>query len=102
MNNKKAVLEQFGLPYEKDKPLIAIVSRLVEQKGFDLLGPVCEELKGLDAQFIILGTGAKQYEDMFSYLSNTSSNIRAKIEFSVQLGNLMYAGADMFLMPSNV
>ena len=102
--NKKAVLKEFGLPYEegyeKDKPLIAVVSRLVEQKGFDLFGPVCEELKGLYANFVILGTGAQHYEDMFRYLSNTSSNIRAKLEFSAELGNLMYAGADMFLMPS--
>ena len=76
------------------------VGRLVEQKGFDLFGPVCEELKGLNAQFIILGTGAQHYEDMFRYLSGTSSNIRARIEFSTTLSNLMYAGADMFLMPS--
>ena len=99
-DNKKAVLKEFGLPYVEDKPLIAVVSRLVEQKGFDLFGPVCEELKTLDAQFIILGTGAQHYEDMFRYLSATSENIRARIEFSAQLGNLMYAGADMFLMPS--
>ncbi len=102
--NKRAVLKEFGLPYEegyeKDKPLIAVVSRLVEQKGFDLFGPVCEELKGLYANFVVLGTGAQHYEDMFRYLSNTSSNIRAKLEFSAELGNLMYAGADMFLMPS--
>lgn len=98
--NKKAVLEKFGLPYVEGKPLIAVVSRLVEQKGFDLFSPVCEELKALDAQFIILGTGAKHYEDMLRYLNITSTNIRAKIEFSAQLSNLMYAGADMFLMPS--
>ena len=102
--NKKAVLKEFGLPYdegyEKDKPLIAVVSRLVEQKGFDLFGPVCEEMKGLYANFVVLGTGAQHYEDMFRYLSSTSSNIRAKLEFSAELGNLMYAGADMFLMPS--
>ena len=102
--NKKAVLKEFGLPYdegyEKGKPLIAVVSRLVEQKGFDLFGPVCEEMKGLYANFVVLGTGAQHYEDMFRYLSSTSSNIRAKLEFSAELGNLMYAGADMFLMPS--
>lgn len=97
---KKAVLEKFGLPFEEDKPLIAVVSRLVEQKGFDLFGPVCEEMKKLDAQFIILGTGAQYYEDMFKYLNDSSTNIRAKLEFSAELSNLMYAGADMFLMPS--
>lgn len=97
---KKAVLKEFGLPYKKDKPLIAVVSRLVDQKGFDLFGPVCEELKQLDAQFVLLGTGAEYYEDMFKYLSESSSNIRARLEFSAELSNLMYAGADMFLMPS--
>lgn len=98
--SKKAVLKEFGLPYEKDKPLIAVVSRLVEQKGFDLFGSVTEQMKELDANFIILGTGAKHYEDMFKYLNDSSSNIKAKIEFSAELSNLMYAGADMFLMPS--
>lgn len=98
--DKKAVLEEFGLTYKKDRPLIAVVSRLVEQKGFDLFGPVCEELKNLDADFIILGTGAEYYEDMLRYLNDTSSNIRAKIDFCASLSNKMYAGADMFLMPS--
>ena len=98
--NKKAVLKEFGLPYYEGKPLIAIVSRLVEQKGFELFGPVCEQLKYLDAQFVVLGTGAHHYEDMFRYLNGTSDNIRARIEFKAELSNLMYAGADMFLMPS--
>ncbi len=98
--NKKAVLEEFGMPYYEGQPLIAIVSRLVEQKGFDLFHPVCEQLKSLDAKFIILGTGAQQYEDLFRYLNETSSNIRARIEFAASLSQKIYAGADMFLMPS--
>lgn len=98
--NKKSLLEAFGLPYEKGKPVIGVVSRLVEQKGFELFGPVCEQMKNLDAQFVILGTGAPHYEDMFRYLNGTSSNIRARLEFSAQLSNLVYAGCDMFLMPS--
>ncbi len=98
--NKKEILKEFGLEYYPEKPLIAIISRLVEQKGFDLIGPVCERLKNLDAQFIVLGTGAYKYEDMFRYLSGTSSNIRAKIEFGAHLSHKIYAGSDMFLMPS--
>ena len=98
--NKKEILKEFGLEYNPEKPLIAIISRLVEQKGFDLIGPVCERLKNLDAQFIVLGTGAYKYEDMFRYLSGTSSNIRAKIEFGAHLSHKIYAGSDMFLMPS--
>lgn len=97
---KKALLKAFDLPYYEEQPVIAIVSRLVEQKGFDLFGPVCEKLKELDAKFIILGTGAQKYEDMFKYLNATSSNIRAKIEYGADLSHLIYAGADMFLMPS--
>lgn len=98
--NKKEILKEFGLEYYPEKPLIAIISRLVEQKGFDLIGPVCERLKQLDAQFVVLGTGAYKYEDMFRYLSGTSSNIRAKIEFGAHLSHKIYAGSDMFLMPS--
>ncbi len=98
--NKKEILKEFGLEYNPEKPLIAIISRLVEQKGFDLIGPVCERLKQLDAQFVVLGTGAYKYEDMFRYLSGTSSNIRAKIEFGAHLSHKIYAGSDMFLMPS--
>ena len=97
---KQAVLKAYNLPYYEGQPLIAVISRLVEQKGFDLFGPVCEKLKELDAKFIILGTGAQKYEDMFRYLNGTSSNIRAKIEFGAELSHLIYAGADMFLMPS--
>ena len=98
--NKKEILKEFGLEYNPEKPLIAIISRLVEQKGFDLIGPVCERLKQLEAQFVVLGTGAYKYEDMFRYLSGTSSNIRAKIEFGAHLSHKIYAGSDMFLMPS--
>lgn len=97
---KKAVLDSFGLPYFEGQPLIGIISRLVEQKGFDLFGPVSEKLKELDAKFIILGTGAQKFEDMFKYLNNTSANIRAKLEYGADLSHLIYAGADMFLMPS--
>ena len=88
------------MPYYEGQPLIAVVSRLVEQKGLDLFNPVCEQLKGLDAKFIILGTGAQKYEDLFRYLSATSSNIRARIEFAADLSSKVYAGADLFLMPS--
>lgn len=98
--NKKMIQEHFGLEQNPNKPLIAIVSRLVEQKGFDLFGPICEQLKGLDAQFVILGTGEQRYEDMFRYLNDSSSNIRAMIDFCAELSNAIYAGADMFLMPS--
>ena len=54
----------------------------------------------LDADIIVLGTGEKRYEDFFSWISYNSKNIRARLEYSAELCNKIYAGADMFLMPS--
>ena len=88
------------LDYKKDRPLIAIISRLVEQKGIDLIKFVQNELMQLDADIIVLGTGEKRYEDFFVWMSYNSSNVRARIEYRADLGNKIYAGADMFLMPS--
>lgn len=97
---KKDILNLFGLKYQKGRPLIALVSRLVEQKGIDLIEAAQEKLKGLNADFIILGTGEKRYEDFFAYISSNSPNIRAILQYKADLGNKIYAGADMFLMPS--
>ena len=97
---KQEVLKDYWLEYKKDRPLIAIISRLVEQKGIDLLKGVENELKGLEADIIVLGTGEKRYEDFFVWLSYNSPNIRTRIEYSADLCNKIYAGADMFLMPS--
>lgn len=97
---KKEILRNYWLDYKKDRPLIAIISRLVEQKGIDLMKAVQEELMQLNADIIVLGTGEKRYEDFFTWLSYNSKNIRARIEYRADLGNKIYAGADMFLMPS--
>ena len=97
---KKEILKDFWLEYKKDRPLIAIISRLVEQKGIDLIKFVERELMQLDADIIVLGTGEKRYQDFFVWLSYNSKNIRARVEYRADLGNKIYAGADMFLMPS--
>ncbi len=97
---KQEIIKDFWLEYKKDRPLIAIISRLVEQKGIDLLKGVENDLRNLDADIIVLGTGEKRYEDFFVWLSYNSSNIRARIEYRADLCNKIYAGADMFLMPS--
>ncbi len=98
--DKKEILKEFGLNYKKDRPLIALISRLVEQKGIDLIAQAKEKMKSLNADFIILGTGEKRYEDLFRELNSTSQNIRAILAYRADLGNKIYAGADMFLMPS--
>ncbi len=97
---KQDVMKDFWLEYKKDRPLIAMISRLVEQKGIDLLKAVENELRNLNADIIILGTGEKRYEDFFVWMSYNSNNVRARIEYSNDLCSKIYAGADMFLMPS--
>lgn len=98
--NKKAVCEHFGLAYNPERPLIALISRLVDQKGIDLIRAEQYELMNMPADFVFLGSGAKAYEDLFIWLSNSTPNIRAEIGYNANLANLMYAGSDMFLMPS--
>jgi len=99
-DNKKAVLKEFGLEYNPERPLIALISRLVDQKGLDLIRQVEGELQNLEADFIFLGSGDKDYENMFIWLSNNTRNIRTYVGYRGDLANLIYAGSDFFLMPS--
>ena len=98
--NKKFICEKFGLKYNPEKPLYAMVSRLVGQKGIDLIRQVENELKNTDADFVFLGSGDKNYENLLIWLSNNSSNIRAYIGYKADLANQIYAGSDFYLMPS--
>ena len=98
--NKKKVCEFFGLKYNPDRPLIAMISRLVPQKGLDLIRQVENELKYMDADFVFLGSGDKDYENLLIWLSNNTDNIRSYIGYKSDLANLIYAGSDFFLMPS--
>lgn len=97
---KQDVLKDFWLDYKKDRPLIAMISRLAEQKGIDLIKAAQDEIRNMEADFIILGTGEKRYEDFFVWMSYNSRNVRARIEYRADLCSKIYAGADMFLMPS--
>ncbi len=98
--NKKVVAEAFGLKYNPKRPMFAMVSRLVGQKGIDLIREAEDSLKNLDADFIFLGSGDKDYENLLIWLSNNSSNIRAYIGYKGDLANKIYAGSDFYLMPS--
>jgi len=99
-DNKKALCEYFGLKFNPERPLFGFVSRLVDQKGIDIIRDMENELKNIDADFIFLGSGDKNYENLFIWLSNNSSNIRAYVGYDPKLANLIYAGSDFFLMPS--
>ncbi len=98
--NKKKILEYFGLKYNPDRPLIALISRLVPQKGIDLIRQVENDLRNLPADFIFLGSGDSPYENLFIWLSNNTENIRTYVGYKGDLANQIYAGSDFFLMPS--
>lgn len=97
---KKFLCEKFALEYNEDRPLIGMVSRLSDQKGFELFWGLDDELQALEADFLILGTGNMWLESHLNHLSHTTKNIRAYTRFDHQLANQIYAGSDMFLMPS--
>lgn len=99
--NKEEILNLYGFNNkDKNKPLIAIISRLVNQKGLNLIRDMEYELQKLDANFVILGSGDKDYENLFIWLSNNTKNIRAQIGYNEELSHKIYAASDMFLMPS--
>jgi starch synthase len=78
-----------------------MISRMVDQKGFDLLAELADELPRLEATFILLGSGERRYEDLWLALAaRYPDRIRARIGFDEPLSHLIEAGADLFLMPS--
>ena len=99
--NKKFLMDHFNLPFDENKPLIGVVSRLVMQKGFDIFSESIDELMNLDAQWIILGSGEEKYESFFRGLPQYfPERIRTYIGHNDELSHLIEAGADIFLMPS--
>jgi starch synthase len=99
---KKDLLEQFGLASADPKlPVIGIVSRFATQKGFDLIAQVADRLVREDAITVALGTGEKDYEDLFRKLVQAfPRKFGVKVGFDNTLAHKIEAGADMFLMPS--
>lgn len=100
--NKKCLQELMGLPQKADTPLIGIVSRLVSHKGLDLVKAVMEELVvTTDVQFVVLGSGDWQYENFFKDIAaRHPDQVAIKLGFLPSLSKKVYAGSDMFLMPS--
>ena len=98
----KAALQQaVGLNEAPDVPIVACVSRLVKHKGFDLVSAVIHDIMGLDVQMVVLGTGEWKYEEMFRQMEGQyPGRFSAKLFYSDELATAIYAGADLFLMPS--
>ncbi|MEQ1758962.1 MAG: glycogen synthase GlgA [Vicinamibacterales bacterium] len=100
---KRALLDEFGLlsPAALERPLVGLVSRLVDQKGFDLIAGLVDVFPTLPATFVLLGTGDKRYEDMWRTLaSRYPDQVGARIGFNEALAHRVEGGADLFLMPS--
>lgn len=97
----KATLQKLCGLEVKSAFLLGMVTRLVDQKGFDILAKVIDEILNLDLQFIILGTGEKKYEKMFTALQKKyPKKISVNLRFDNPLAHKIEAGADAFLMPS--
>ena len=98
---KQDLLNEFGLAHDTQLPLIGIVSRFAGQKGFDLIQYVADRMAQEELIVVALGTGDREYEDMFRRLHRQyPQKFAVKIEFNNRLAHKIEAGADMFLMPS--
>jgi starch synthase len=101
---KRALLELYGLPADEQalvRPLVAMVSRMTEQKGLDLLAAIAPQLPALDATFTIVGTGDPRFENMWRRLAATHPDrFGVFVGFDERRAHLVEAGADIFLMPS--
>lgn len=97
---KKQLQEIASLP-QRDVPIIAMISRIVAQKGFDIVHKTFDELMKLDVQFVLLGVGDPEYHRFFEdMMRKHPDKVRAFLQFSDELSHKIYAGADMLLMPS--
>ena len=98
---KGELLERSGLPRDGDVPVIGMVSRLADQKGFDLLRGKADAILNTGAALVILGTGQEEYHEFLSGLADRHpERVAAHLTFNNELAHLIEAGSDMFLMPS--
>ncbi len=99
--NKEMLQKESNFKIDRDIPTIGIISRLADQKGLDLLAKIIDDLLNMKVQFILLGTGDNKYHVLFEKMAkrhpkNTSINLK----FDAVLAQKIYAGCDIFLMPS--
>lgn len=98
---KEALLKEFGLSVSPETPVAAVVTRLTDQKGLDLIAHVLDEMMCLDMALVVLGTGEKRYEEMFARAAERyQGRVGVRLAYDEALSHRIYAGADLFLMPS--
>lgn len=101
IKNKRALQQELELTKNDKKFVIGIVSRLTDQKGFDLIDYVIEEICAEDTQLVVLGTGEEKYENLFRhYAWKYGERVSANIYYSNDMSHKIYAGCDALLMPS--
>ncbi len=99
--NKVELLGAAGLPVRLDAPLIGIVSRLVDQKGFDLIAEAADRIFEMNVQMVVLGSGEQKYHQLLQKLQQTyHDKLKVYLKFDDALAHRIEAGADIFLMPS--
>lgn len=98
---KAALLTELGMGSDDDRPLVTMVSRLADQKGMDLVLPVFDMIMDLDVQFVLLGSGKRELEDAFRAMeARYRGRSVAWIGYDECVARRVYAGGDLFLMPS--
>jgi len=98
---RAALQKERNLPARRNAAVVGIISRLADQKGFDLIADAAQELLSLPVQLVVLGTGEPRYEALFRDLAaRHPKQVSAEIGFDADLAQRIYAGSDMFLMPS--
>ena len=99
--NKKYLQKKFGLEVDNDIPLIAMATRITEQKGFDLIVEIIDALLRLKMQLVLVGNADPYYKKIFKKLSEKNpKKVVARLKFQTKNITSVYAGSDMFLMPS--
>ncbi|HEY5039836.1 MAG TPA: glycogen/starch synthase, partial [bacterium] len=99
--SKKKLLQGLGLKFNPTTPVVGLVSRLTDQKGLDLIAEVINDFLALNVQFVVLGTGEPRYHALLQELKEKfPTKLAVQLKFDNNLAKLIYAGSDLFLMPS--
>ena len=101
MENKRLLVESQGLPFKENIPVLGTISRLTDQKGFDIITKSIDKIMKLNLLYIVLGTGDIKYNELLQKFAKKYPNkLAVNIKFDNELAHQIEAGADMFLMPS--
>jgi starch synthase len=101
LENKKELTEKFGFRYDESIPVVGLISRLYDSKGFDLVQDVFPELMKMNIQIVLLGTGEKKYQNFFEKMTGKHPDkFQCYLGFNDELAHLIESGSDIYLMPS--